>query len=144
MIFSLFGGDKKRISQMINAARTGDTESIKQLLLQGADINAPEPSTGDTPLIASIDKEQWDTVNYLLEQGPDLSLEDKNGNTPLYLAVSRVLKSIRRGTLTRKRESSEQLVHWFSKFMGSRGIVLILRSLTRCNGILQSNQQSRQ
>ena len=89
MIFSLFGGDKKRISQMVNAARTGDTESIEQLLLQGADINAPEPSTGDTPLIASIDKEQWDTVNYLLEQGPDLSLEDKNGNTPLYLAVSR-------------------------------------------------------
>jgi len=39
MIFSLFGGDKKRISQMINAARMGDTESIKQLLQQGADLS---------------------------------------------------------------------------------------------------------
>ena len=89
MIFGLFGGDKKRVAEMITAARTGDTEKVKQLLSKGADINAPEPESGDTPLLAAIDKGQWATAEYLLKQRPDLSLEDKNGNSPLYLAVSR-------------------------------------------------------
>ncbi len=89
MIFGLFGGDKKRVAEMIAAARAGDTEKVKQLLSKDADINAPEPESGDTPLLAAIDKGQWATAEYLLKQRPDLSLEDKNGNSPLYLAVSR-------------------------------------------------------
>jgi len=89
MIFGLFGGDKKRVAEMIAAARAGDTEKVKQLLSKNADINAPEPESGDTPLLAAIDKGQWATAEYLLTQQPDLSLEDKNGNSPLYLAVSR-------------------------------------------------------
>ena len=89
MFFGLFGGEKKRIAEMIAAARSGDTEKIKQLLSKGADINAPEPESGDTPLLAAIDKHQWAAAEHLLKQGPDLSLEDKNGNSPLYLAVSR-------------------------------------------------------
>lgn len=89
MIFGLFGGDKKRVAEMIAAARAGDTEKVKQLLSKGADINAPEPESGDTPLLAAIDKGQWATAEYLLKQRPDLNLEDKNGNSPLYLAVSR-------------------------------------------------------
>lgn len=88
MIFSLFGGDKKRITDLIGAARTGDIEKLKQLLSKGMDINASEPETGDTPLLAAIEKGQWATAEYLLKQRPDLSLEDKNGNSPLYLAVS--------------------------------------------------------
>lgn len=89
MIFGIFGGDKKRVAEMIAAARSGDTEKVKQLLSKGADVNAPEPESGDTPLLAAIDKGQWATAEYLLTQRPDLSLEDKNGNSPLYLAVSR-------------------------------------------------------
>lgn len=89
MIFGLFGGDKKRVAEMIAAARTGDTEKVRQLLSKGADINAPEPESGDTPLLAAIDHDQWTTAEYLLKQRPDLSLEDKNGNSPLYLAVSK-------------------------------------------------------
>lgn len=89
MIFGLFGGDKKRVAEMIAAARSGDTEKIRQLLTKGADINAPEPESGDTPLLAAIDKDQWSAAELLLQQKPDLTLEDKNGNSPLYLAVSR-------------------------------------------------------
>jgi ankyrin repeat protein len=89
MFFGLFGGEKKRVAEMIAAARSGDTEKIKQLLSKGADINAPEPESGDTPLLAAIDKRQWAAAEHLLKQGPDLSLVDKNGNSPLYLAVSR-------------------------------------------------------
>lgn len=89
MIFGLFGGDKKRVAEMIAAARTGDTEKIRQLLAKGAAINAPEPESGDTPLLAAIDKDQWNAAELLLQQKPDLTLEDKNGNSPLYLAVSK-------------------------------------------------------
>ncbi len=89
MLFGLFGGEKKRVAETIAAARTGDIEKVKQLLSKGVDINAPEPESGDTPLLAAIDKGQWATAEYLLKQRPDLNLEDKNGNSPLYLAVSR-------------------------------------------------------
>ena len=89
MIFGIFGGDKKRVAQMIEAARSGDTETIKQLLSKGANINAPEPDSGDTPLLAAIDKGQWAAAELLLRHRPDLSVEDKNNNSPLYLAVSR-------------------------------------------------------
>ena len=89
MFSSFFGGEKKRVAEMIVAARTGDAEKVKQLLSKGADINAPEPESGDTPLLAAIDNSQWATAEFLLKQLPDLSLEDKNGNSPLYLAVSR-------------------------------------------------------
>jgi ankyrin repeat protein len=89
MLFGLFGGEKKRVTEMIAAARTGNIEQIKQLLSKGVDINAPEPESGDTPLLAAIDKSQWAAAEFLLQQRPNLNIEDKNGNTPLYLAVSR-------------------------------------------------------
>lgn len=89
MFFGLLGGEKKRVAEMIAAARTGNIEKIKQLLSKGVDINAPEPESGDTPLLAAIDKSQWAAAEFLLQQRPNLNLEDKNGNTPLYLAVSR-------------------------------------------------------
>jgi ankyrin repeat protein len=74
---------------MIATARAGDTEKVNQLLAKGADINAPEPESGDTPLLAAIDKGPWATAEYLLTQRPDLTHEDNNGNSPLYLTVSR-------------------------------------------------------
>ncbi len=89
MIFGLFGGEKKRIAEMIAAARAGDTEKVKQFLAKGVDMNASEPESGDTALLAAIDKGQWATAEYLLTQRSDLTREDKNGNSPLYLAVSR-------------------------------------------------------
>lgn len=87
MIFGLFGGEKKRVAELIAAARTGDTEKIKQLLAKGTDINGSEPESGDTPLIAAIDKNQWITAELLLSHKPSLTAEDKNGNSALYLAA---------------------------------------------------------
>ena len=89
MIFGLFGGDKKRVAEMIAAARTGDVGRIEQLLSKGTDINAPEPESGDTALLAAVDKDQWATVEFLLTQRPNLSLQDKNSHSPLFLAVSK-------------------------------------------------------
>jgi len=89
MIFGFFGDEKKRIAETVAAARAGDTEKVKQLLSKGVDINASEPESGDTPLLAALDKGQWATAEYLMTQKPDLTREDNNGNSPLYLIVSR-------------------------------------------------------
>lgn len=89
MIFGLFGGEKKRAADLIAAARSGDTEKVKELLSKGTDINATEPESGDTPLLAAIDGNHWATAEFLLSQKPDLSSEDKKGNSPLFVTVSR-------------------------------------------------------
>ena len=89
MIFGLFGGKKKQSEKLVDAARAGDVEAISRLLSEGADINAQESESGDTPLLAAIDTSQWAAAECLLLNQPDLHLEDKNGNSALYLAVSR-------------------------------------------------------
>ena len=89
MIFGLFGGDKKRVAELIAAARSGDTVKIEQLLSKGADVNAAEPESGDTPILAAVDKSQAEAVALLLKHHADLSIQDKNGNSPLYIAVGR-------------------------------------------------------
>ena len=89
MIFGMFGGEKKRVAELISAARTGDAAKLQALLEKGVDINAQEPESGDTALLAAIDKGQWAAAEFLLKQWPDLALEDANGQSPLYLSVSR-------------------------------------------------------
>ena len=88
MFFGLFGGEKKRTADMIAAARNGDSAKVKKLVLEGASINAAESDSGDTPILAAIDKSQWETASVILSYRPDLTIEDKNGNSPLYLAVT--------------------------------------------------------
>lgn len=88
-LFRFFGGEKRRVAKLIAAARAGDKNKAKLLLSKGVDINAAEPESGDTAILAAIDKGQWATAEYLLTQKPDLNIEDLNGNSPLFLAVSR-------------------------------------------------------
>jgi ankyrin repeat protein len=89
MIFGLFGGKKKQSAKLVDAAREGDIKEIAKLLSEGADINFQEPESGDTALLAAIDKDQFSAAEFLLKHQPDLSLEDKNANSPLYLTVTR-------------------------------------------------------
>lgn len=55
MFFGLFGGNKKRTRDLIAAVNSGDAGKRGQLLSQGADINAFDPASGDTALIAAVD-----------------------------------------------------------------------------------------
>lgn len=87
-MFGFLGGDKKRAAELIAASRAGDTDKAAQLLAKGTKINVVDPETGETPLMAAIANGHWQTAELLLKQGPDLSLEDKSGNSALYMAVS--------------------------------------------------------
>jgi len=136
MIFGLFGGEKKRVADMIAAARAGETEKIKRLLAKGADINAPEPESGDTPLLAAIDNDQWAAAELLLKQKPDLNLEDKNGNSPLYLVVSKGDSALLMVNLL--LEAGAKADHGPSKGGNAGATPLHIACATGANGCLES------
>jgi ankyrin repeat protein len=89
MIFDLFGSSKRRNRELLSAARSGDSQEIEQLIAKGADLNCRDEVSGDTPLLAALDKEKWQAAETLLEMQPDLGLQDVNGNTPLFLLASK-------------------------------------------------------
>src|SRR5690242_17270419 len=86
------GCDKQlRYSPLIQAARTGSLDKIKQLLDSGADVNLPGP-TGDgwdaTPLQHAILARQAGAVRLLLERGADPNrVAGPNAPAPLLLAA---------------------------------------------------------
>jgi len=78
-------------SPLIEAARTGSLDTIKQLLDSGTDVNLPGP-TGDgwdaTPLQHAILARQPGAVRLLLERGADPNrVAGPNSPAPLLLAA---------------------------------------------------------
>jgi ankyrin repeat protein len=66
----------------------GNIEEIKNLIEQGADINAPG-QFGDTPLHKAADSRQLETAKILLENGADVNaINVYHKHTPLHHAFS--------------------------------------------------------
>lgn len=80
------GADGGAVSgQLWQAAQRGDTARVKQLLQQGADIEAPD-ADGNSPLVWAAYHGHVQVVKLLLEQGADTESQNKEGNTPLIAA----------------------------------------------------------
>jgi hypothetical protein len=74
---------------LCNAAYWGDLELVKELVRRGCDVNQPELG-GQTPVLAAAWSCQTKCVQYLLEQGADISLPYKlwEGNTqPIWKVI---------------------------------------------------------
>lgn len=69
------------------AAGDGDTKAIKQLLNEGKDVNAREPSLGLTPIHIAVMQNQPKALRLLAKQGGDPNSGTADGNTPLHAAV---------------------------------------------------------
>ena len=79
--------------QLCESVRKGNIEKVKQLLEQGADINATNKK-GDAPLFIAIDKKNLDMVKFLIEQGADVHARGQYQETPLMRAVWKGAKDI--------------------------------------------------
>ena len=71
-----------------DAALAGQRAAAEALLKHGANINARDSETGATPLHRAASWGRRDVVELLLARGADPHTKDKNGRTPLDLAVA--------------------------------------------------------
>ena len=76
------------IEYMIDAIEEGEEEQVKHLLEMGADVNATEPSSGNTPLIEASASKLPKIVKMLIDKEADVNLKNKKGNTALMEAIN--------------------------------------------------------
>jgi ankyrin repeat protein len=78
-------------SALAEAVGSGDTDSVKLLLVKGAYVNALTKYSGFGPTalhIAVSSRGNLDIVRLLLEKGADVNERDRDGNTSLILAAA--------------------------------------------------------
>ncbi|MCC6578855.1 MAG: ankyrin repeat domain-containing protein [Phycisphaeraceae bacterium] len=72
---------------MWDAAAQGDVAQVKQAMLLKGDVNATEPVTGRTLLIAAVTSTNVEMVKELLDAGAGINAMDARGRTALYAAA---------------------------------------------------------
>lgn len=71
---------------LLQAAERGQTETIRRLIENGADVNAADED-GWSPLIFAARWGHTDTTRLLIEHGADVNAADEDGWTPLMFAA---------------------------------------------------------
>lgn len=85
-------------SQLLAAAATGDTVTVRQLLQAGADLNAQD-ELGRTPVMAATHGNHIQTVQALIEAGADIDIQDNRLDNPFLYAGAEGLLEILRLTI---------------------------------------------
>ena len=67
---------------LMRAALDGNTESVRELINQGADINRRDDS-GRTALMFAVVNRHYETMKLLLEHGADVQAKSNEGGTAL-------------------------------------------------------------
>ncbi len=75
--------------ELYRAAERGNRTIVEERLRAGADLNAPNPARGWTPLHAAAYNGHKKLVAYMLTSGANPNAQDADGNTPLHLAAGR-------------------------------------------------------
>jgi len=81
------GAENMEMEGLWAAAKEGHVEVIKQLIANGADINAKEPDNGSTPLIIAVAYGQNDAASVLIENGAKINAKNNDGSTALHSAA---------------------------------------------------------
>lgn len=68
------------------AADGGYNKIVELLLKENANINALEDNNNYTPLMIAVEKNNPSLVQYFIDEGADLNLQDNEGNTALHIA----------------------------------------------------------
>jgi ankyrin repeat protein len=72
---------------LMTCSATGTIDGVKSLLARGADINASEPSLGQTALMWAVSERHHDVVRLLLERGANAGAATRHGFTALHFAA---------------------------------------------------------
>ena len=75
-----------KTQQLLNAARSGDTKTIKSLLNNGTGVNATD-TNGATALMKAAYHGHTNAVELLLDNGADVNAKDNEGFTALMFAA---------------------------------------------------------
>src|SRR5258706_6448657 len=70
------------VALAIDAARSGDTDTVTRAIASGVDVNAISPR-GDSLLMLACYYGHTGTVRALIERGADINQRDGRGQTPL-------------------------------------------------------------
>ena len=65
------------------AAASNQTDVIKRLLLEGADVNRKIRFFKNTPLHMAAENNSTEAVRFLLDNGADINLKNDDNKTPL-------------------------------------------------------------
>jgi len=99
------------------ASNDGELDDVKELIAQGASLNALN-QYGETPLHrAAFSTGNLDTVKYLVDNGADVKAKDELGRTPLHHAAKRKDPSIAKylvvkGADVEARADNGSPLHW--------------------------------
>ncbi|OAF55459.1 hypothetical protein VC83_08267 [Pseudogymnoascus destructans] len=80
--------DKNGYTALDRAALKGDVEEIQIQWDQGADLDAIEPRKGYTPLIETIDRNQFDAFKALIAFGANVNKPNRDQHSPLYFCLN--------------------------------------------------------
>ena len=78
-----------RTTALILAARRGHVATVKLLIEKGADLNMVHLTTGATALYRAAEQNNPVCVMELLKAGADVNIANKDGQTPLMVAVKK-------------------------------------------------------
>jgi len=82
----------QQFNQLADAVIEKDTVKIERLLQSGVDINTQHPQTGTTVLMIASSYDYYDgMVEFLIKNGANVNLKDKEGKTALLWAASNSL-----------------------------------------------------
>lgn len=80
---------------LIAAAERGDTNEVRRLLDNGANIDATD-SQGRTAILAATHRNRVDTVKALIEAGADINIRDERKDNPfLYAGAEGLLEIVK-------------------------------------------------
>ena len=79
--------------QLLEAAKCGNTEVVKYLIVRGADVNASD-SNGETPLMLAARWDNTEIAQLLIGAGANVNASNVYGETALMIAKERGLTEI--------------------------------------------------
>ena len=79
--------DGSSLTCLHHALRKNSFNVVRLLVENGANVNLVEETTGETPLHMAVKYCDDEVAFYLLDKGPDISIKDGAGNSPLHICA---------------------------------------------------------